>query len=267
MAAPQHHKEESDCAQHAASKKFEGNHVGVAVCSVAGGEPSVRGRRGGGRIGGQVRYRKRLGLPSDPVSSLARRAIPNIVTSSRLVLAVGLFGLLGWSSEGPGPNLGVLACVIFAVAAASDALDGYLARRWAVVSPFGRVMDPFCDKFLILGALILLVASPLSPRSAVQPWMVLAIFGRELLITSLRAVAESLGHPFPAESSGKWKMALQCVAIGTSIVAATRSPESVAWTDAARWSMWAATAFTLFTLVPYLSRGTALLSRKDKVAS
>ncbi len=177
----------------------------------------------------------------------------------RLVLALGLFSLMGWGPDGPAPDLGVVACVIFAVAAASDALDGHLARKWAVVSPFGRVMDPFCDKFLILGALILLVASPLAPRSAVEPWMVLAIFGRELLITSLRAVAESMGHPFPAESSGKWKMALQCVAIGTAIVAATRSPASASWTEAARWLLWAATAFTLFTLVPYLSRGAKLL--------
>lgn len=193
---------------------------------------------------------------------MLRQTLPNLVTSLRLVLAIGIFAMLGWPREGPAPSIGVLACVLFSIAAASDAVDGYLARKWGAVSPFGRVMDPFCDKFLILGALVVLMATPLAPRSAVEAWMVLAILGRELLVTSLRAVAESMGAAFPAEQSGKWKMALQCVAIGTAIVAATRdgaSDASADWTTAARWILWAATGFTVLTLVPYVRRGSRLL--------
>lgn len=200
------------------------------------------------------------------VGNTLRRTLPNAVTVSRLVLAIGCFVLLAAAGGSPGPVVdrhaewGIIACVMFAVAAATDALDGYLARAWEVVSPFGRVMDPFCDKFLILGALVLLASGGLEEGSGVHAWMVLAILGRELLVTSMRAVAESMGHPFPAEASGKWKMALQCFAIGTAIVAATRQPLSDGWTHAASLLMWAATLFTLATLIPYGIRGVSLLS-------
>lgn len=200
------------------------------------------------------------------VGNTLRRTLPNAVTVSRLLLAIGCFALLATAGGEPGSasesqlDWGVVACVLFAIAAATDALDGYLARAWKVVSPFGRVMDPFCDKFLILGALVLLVSGGLEDGSGVRAWMVLAILGRELLVTSMRAVAESMGHPFPAEASGKWKMALQCFAIGTAIVAATRQPLSEGWTQSASLLMWAATLFTLATLIPYGIRGVSLLS-------
>ena len=143
------------------------------------------------------------------------RHVPNILTISRLLLAAAFFVVLSpWQYEkSPAPHgRGVdwwlfSAAILFIIAAVTDALDGHLARKWGVVSVFGRVMDPFADKLLIIGAFILLAGrgfmmsveekTPV-PMSAVTPWMVLVILGRELLVTSMRAVIESAGGSFAA---------------------------------------------------------------------
>lgn len=126
--------------------------------------------------------------------------------------------------------LPLAGAAIFIIAAVTDALDGRLARRWGVVSTFGRVMDPFADKVLVLGAFVMLAGPGFTdvPRlfveglshskavrfhsvSGVAPWMVVLILGRELLVTSLRGLVESRGGDFSATTSGKLKMVFQCV--------------------------------------------------------
>lgn len=116
---------------------------------------------------------------------------------------------------------------LFIIAAVTDALDGYLARKWNATSQFGRVMDPFADKILVVGAFIILAgpaflwSTPLSPdsphvtylASGVPPWIAIIILARELLITSLRAVLESQGRDFSASSTGKLKMVAQSIAV------------------------------------------------------
>jgi hypothetical protein len=86
---------------------------------------------------------------------LARRHLPNTITVMRLVLAGGFFATLGVFRY-PDHNVawGNVALVVFILAVVTDAVDGYLARRWEVVSTFGRIMDPFCDKVLVLGAFV-----------------------------------------------------------------------------------------------------------------
>lgn len=157
--------------------------------------------------------------------------------------------------------LGTLAVVVFIIAALTDILDGYLARRWNVVSVFGRVMDPFCDKLLVLGALVMLATPPYCVHSGIRAWMVVLILGRELYVTSVRAVAESQGLAFPADRWGKIKMFLQCVAIPFAIFVGThpeaaKSPVWQAWRDGTIWAM---VAGTVFSLVPYVIRSATVL--------
>ena len=97
---------------------------------------------------------------------------------------------------------------IFAVAALTDWLDGYLARRRQQVTTFGQLMDPLADKLLITAALVSLVQMELAPA-----WMVAIILGRELGVTVLRSVAFSRGVTIPASGLGKVKMMSQVVAI------------------------------------------------------
>ena len=157
------------------------------------------------------------------------RQVPNLITTSRLVLAIVFFLLLSWYQyEGRGHSaLLTWAFFICAVAITTDFVDGYLARKWKVESRFGRVVDPFVDKILVLGSFVFFAGKNFVIVSAivegerrvahtitgVTPTMVVIILGRELLVTSLRGLAESTGVQFGADWSGKLKMVLQSATI------------------------------------------------------
>ncbi|MEO1130573.1 MAG: CDP-diacylglycerol--glycerol-3-phosphate 3-phosphatidyltransferase [Planctomycetota bacterium] len=146
-----------------------------------------------------------------------QRALPNQLTMLRLVLTVGLLVLLSlYSYPDTHPWALPVATAIFIVAALTDALDGYLARRWQVISVFGRIMDPLADKVLVLGTFVMLasasfVSSDGAIVSGVHAWMVVVILSRELLITTMRGVLEGRGVDFSASLTGKLKMIAQSV--------------------------------------------------------
>jgi phosphatidylglycerophosphate synthase len=159
------------------------------------------------------------------------RHVPNLLTGGRLLLAVVFFAMLSYYQyEGRGdPWFLNVAFLVYVAALFTDFLDGYLARRWNVEGVFGRVVDPFVDKVLVLGSFIFfagknfiipipyqdLTTIPTNVRTitGVVPWMVVVILGRELLVTSLRGLAESDGRDFGARFSGKLKMAFQSVTV------------------------------------------------------
>lgn len=162
---------------------------------------------------------------------IVKRHLPNALTLARLGMAVAFVITLSgttWTDErypGTGERQStwlIAAAALFVIAAITDALDGILARRWNVVSVFGRVMDPFADKLLVLGAFVLLAGPAFSfagiQVSGVQPWMVVVILGRELLVTSLRGAVEARGVDFSATTSGKLKMVLQSVCVPLVLV-------------------------------------------------
>lgn len=134
--------------------------------------------------------------------------IPNILTLSRLPLAVLLFACIAqhWWLAG---------LIVFGVAALTDWLDGLLARRLNQQSAFGRSVDPLIDKVLTGGAFIYLMPVPAAELSE---WMVTVIIGRELLITGVRGIMESRGVKFGADALGKIKMILQCVVLVAVLV-------------------------------------------------
>ncbi|MEM1328949.1 MAG: CDP-alcohol phosphatidyltransferase family protein [Planctomycetota bacterium] len=195
-----------------------------------------------------------------------RAAIPNALTLARCFMALGVFALLGIGTDPVGPATLAWATGFFVAAAITDALDGYLARRWRVISRFGRVMDPFADKLLVLGTLIVMAG----PRfvvpggdetgtyvaSGVEPWMVAVILGRELLITSLRGVAEQDGIDFSATFSGKLKMILQSVGIPVIllVLALGKGEQGTVWRTVVLASAWAMTGATVWSAVPYVAR-------------
>ena len=172
---------------------------------------------------------------------LPRHQIPNALTVLRLVLAAGFFLTLnffrfeapGFAGEGWLLGLGL---VLFVAAALTDWADGYLARRWEVVSVFGRIIDPFADKILVLGAVVYLASPRFLDASAVEaghvatmvsgvyPWMVVVVLARELLVTSIRGVAEQSGTDFSAKQLGKWKMVLQSVVVPVVLLIVALDP-------------------------------------------
>ncbi|MSR68876.1 MAG: CDP-diacylglycerol--glycerol-3-phosphate 3-phosphatidyltransferase [Phycisphaerales bacterium] len=173
-----------------------------------------------------------------------QRSLPNAITVGRLLLAVVFFVVISGVAGTPGedPSRAWLAVWIFIVAAVTDILDGYLARRWDTVSPFGRVLDPVVDKVLVIGGLVFLVAPPFAQNSGVMPWMVVIVIAREVLVTSVRAMIEASGKAFGADWAGKFKMLVQCVAVpvcfGNAAIESRRtSPDFNTFAAIMVWSM------------------------------
>ena len=159
-----------------------------------------------------------------PQATGIRASVPNALTVGRLFLTAGFIAALSaYRTDDPIGWILPLSTALFVFAAITDALDGYLARRWNAVSPFGRVMDPLADKVLVLGAFILLAGPGFHSVSdgqltGVAPWMVVVILSREMLATSIRGVVESTGQPMPAVWSGKAKMILQAICVPAVLV-------------------------------------------------
>lgn len=158
-----------------------------------------------------------------PLTMLARPPrgfwnVPNSLTVGRLVLAVVVFALISQAYYGG-------ALVVFAVAAVTDALDGYFARLLGQDTPIGRQLDPLIDKVIVSGCYIYLVTVK---DSGVMPWMVTAIIVRELLIQGLRSLLEGQGQPFGARAAGKLKTVVQCASISAVLFGLSLEPAAAA---------------------------------------
>ncbi len=129
--------------------------------------------------------------------------LPNQLTAARLVLGIVLFVLIVFQCW-------IWSIIVFAVAALTDYLDGYFARRQGLTSTLGRNLDPLVDKLVMSGAYIFLLPNE---KSGLAAWMVTVVVGRELVITSLRSFMEGHGASFGADWLGKIKMGLQCAAL------------------------------------------------------
>jgi CDP-diacylglycerol--glycerol-3-phosphate 3-phosphatidyltransferase len=173
--------------------------------------------------------------------------IPNQLTTARLALAFVLFGLIEF-------NHWKWSLAVFVIAAITDWLDGYLARRLNLGSTLGRNLDPLVDKVLICGAFIFLL--PID-ESGLKPWMAVVVVARELIITSLRSYLESMGAVFGADGLGKIKMVLQCAALVAVLV-------QLEWPDPTLkyvrdFFVYAMLAATALSGLQYLYRAFALL--------
>jgi CDP-diacylglycerol--glycerol-3-phosphate 3-phosphatidyltransferase len=184
--------------------------------------------------------------------------LANQLTAARFVLAIVLFVLIviqAW----------LWCVVVFAAAAVTDWLDGYLARKQGLSSALGRVFDPLVDKVLICGAYIFLLGVP-EERAGLQPWMVTVVVARELIITGLRSFLENRSVSFGADWLGKLKMVLQCAALFSIFIAL----ESWKWSDAAaqRFAMirdgliWAMLGATALSGLQYLWRATLIMKNE-----
>jgi len=176
--------------------------------------------------------------------------VPNQLTSLRLILSIVLFVLIGQGYY-------QTSLVLFIIAASTDWLDGYWARKYGQVTSLGRILDPFVDKIIICGTFIYLVAIP---ESEVRAWMATVIVGRELLVTALRSYLEGEGADFSANMAGKLKMLLQCIAAGVVLYALSVAGERPAWLQ---WtvsvSVGAAVLLTLYSGVAYIQKAIQLL--------
>ena len=203
--------------------------------------------------------------------------LPNLITMMRLVLTAAVFVCLEMSAPtwehlleagrlipkphvtpvdiAFDPTLTWVAFVLFLIAAFTDFLDGYLARRWNLVTAFGRVADPFADKVLIAGSLVTLLQFP-AAATVLTTWYVVIVIAREFLVTAIRGVVEASGRPFPADRLGKYKMVSQCWTVGALMTMVAGSGTFV-W--AAQWGFWVSLALTVVSGVNYVVKAKDVL--------
>lgn len=194
--------------------------------------------------------------------------VPNKLSAARLLLSVAVFVLIPlhfyWA-----------ALIIFVIAAGTDWVDGWWARKYDQVTQLGRILDPFCDKILICGTYILLAVEMTAVESfpwyaIIAGWMAVVIVGRELLVTVIRSLVEGSGGDFSAKMAGKVKMWFQCIAVGAALVALAlkqQSPEA----ELPMWLfgilvifVWASVSSTLYSgwLYVVMARDTILPGTK-----
>lgn len=135
--------------------------------------------------------------------------LPNAITLSRLFLTAIFVVAMGF--DGLGGKMTALIC--FSVAAATDWLDGYLARKMGLVTPLGKLLDPLADKILVCSAFVFMSVLDYAPV-----WATAIIIGREFLITGLRQIAVESGQVLAADNLGKWKTTFQLIFIITALV-------------------------------------------------
>lgn len=133
-----------------------------------------------------------------------RLNLPNLLTLGR-VAAIPVVVVLMFSDS---RISGMWAASIFGIAAVTDFVDGWLARKWGVVTVLGKFLDPLADKLIVMAALIMLI-----PLDRVPAWAVFMILAREMIITALRSIASAEGLVIDASELGKYKTIYQMVAI------------------------------------------------------
>src|ERR1700689_2372001 len=143
---------------------------------------------------------------SDSKTSLAEDALnlPNLLTMGRIVMIPLFLYLLDKGT----PKGCFWAAIVFTLAAITDILDGYLARKLGIVSVLGKFLDPLADKLIVMASLVWMV-----PMGRIGTWAVVILIGREISVTGLRSIAASEGVVISAGQEGKTKTALQMIGI------------------------------------------------------
>ena len=140
------------------------------------------------------------------------RALPNLLTLLR-ILAIPL---VGWLLTHPGPREAWTAMFVYLVASLTDFFDGWIARRFGLVTALGKLLDPLADKLLVISALLMLAV--LDRKPGIPGWILVVIVGREFAVTGLRSIAASEGIVLGADATGKAKMLLQTIGVHFLIV-------------------------------------------------
>ena len=174
-------------------------------------------------------------------------------SATRIVLTPVVMWLV---LEGEGDSAELAAAALFCVAAATDWVDGRLARRWGVTSKLGSFLDTTADKLLVSGVLIALLAA-----DRVSTWIVALIIGRELVVMGLRGVLAAEGEVMTPSGLGKLKASIQFLAIALAIL---RPGEPIAGLFIDEWVMLAAAGITVASAVDYLMRALPEVMREDR---
>jgi CDP-diacylglycerol--glycerol-3-phosphate 3-phosphatidyltransferase len=185
----------------------------------------------------------------------------NRITLSRLALTVVFVVALNSSWQ----YARTTALVIFLIAGLTDFIDGEIARRYGVITNFGKLMDPLVDKIMVAAAFISLV-----PLKAVPAWAAITVVARDFLITGLRLMASARGRILPAETLGKQKTSWQVITVifflGLFSASELRFANEGslwwlrAWNQAGPILVWITVALTLYSGLGYVWRNREIIA-------
>jgi CDP-diacylglycerol--glycerol-3-phosphate 3-phosphatidyltransferase len=126
--------------------------------------------------------------------------LPNMLTLGR----IAVIPVFVWLTYDADPMYSLWAAAIFTLAAVTDVIDGFLARRWNMITTVGKLLDPLADKLIVMAALVMMTR-----LGRVPAWIVIVLLSRELIVSGLRQIAASEGLVIAAGQEGKWKTSLQ----------------------------------------------------------
>jgi CDP-diacylglycerol--glycerol-3-phosphate 3-phosphatidyltransferase len=175
--------------------------------------------------------------------------LPNRLTILRVILIPAFVILLTVET----PLMQALSALTFVIASLTDLMDGWYARRHGQVTDFGKLMDPMADKLLVMSALVLLVAQGRAPWLAAM-----VILAREFVISGIRMVATAKGSVIAADKMGKYKTALQMLAIPMLVL----SPLLGAWcAQGGELLLWASTALSVASCAQYIAKNKEVFNK------
>jgi CDP-diacylglycerol--glycerol-3-phosphate 3-phosphatidyltransferase len=192
---------------------------------------------------------------------------PNNLTLARLGLSIIFFVLLAFAAPATGSTLLLdFATVVFILAGITDLADGYLARKFQMVTMIGRLLDPFADKILICGSFVFFCGANFLVNGKnitdIAPWIVTVVVGRELLVTTLRGHSEATGKAFPATFAGKLKMLLQTITVIIILITVAHFPHEI-WAKNLRLAMiWIMILSTVGSMISYILKYLKLQAEK-----
>jgi len=175
--------------------------------------------------------------------------LPNKLTIVRMIMILPFVVIMLMPQTTAGKWI---ALALFGGASLTDMLDGYLARKYNLVTNFGKFMDPLADKLLVCAALICLIE-----LGRIPSWVVIIIISREFIISGFRLVASDNGVVIAASYWGKFKTTFQMVMICLMIV-----DLGGVWTWITRGCMWIALVLTIVSLVDYLWKNKAVMGEQ-----
>lgn len=189
--------------------------------------------------------------------------LPNMLTVGRIFL----IPVFVWFTYDADPMYSVLAAMVFTVAAITDVVDGFLARRWNMITVVGKLMDPLADKLIVMAALVMMTR-----LGRVPAVVVIVLLSRELIVSGLRQIAASEGMVIAAGQEGKWKTSLQLVGIITLLVHYRHTVDLLFWRGEVDFNavgkvlVYLSTAFSVWSAALYFKAFLAMLGNRGEGA-
>jgi CDP-diacylglycerol---glycerol-3-phosphate 3-phosphatidyltransferase len=225
----------------------------------------------------EARLRKREEKARKKADKLARKAdrknrppsallkefwnLPNMLTMGR----IAIIPLFVWFTYDADPLYSYLAAALFTLAAVTDVIDGFLARRWNMITVVGKLLDPLADKLIVAAALVMMVR-----LGRIHAWIVIVLLSREFIVTGLRQIAASEGMVIAAGQEGKWKTSLQLVGIVSLCIHYTHPMFFLfMWHDVdfnlvGKFLVYLSTAFSVWSAAVYFQAFLKMLSSRGQ---